>query len=104
MELQVGSRWQSTCCSTQVIVVRAPADDVSLECGGAPMRPFAPGEDVQPDREPTAPFDEGTAVGKRYRDDDRGIEVLCTKGGDGSLSLDGVAIVPAEAKALPASD
>ena len=46
----------------------------------------------------------GTRPGKRYADDVTGLEVLCTKGGKGSLSLDGRAIGAKEAKKLPASD
>lgn len=104
MELNVGTRWNSACCTTQVIVVRAPAGEVSLECGGIPMHAFDPGSEHAPEGSPLPPFDEGTAIGKRYRHDDLGIEVLCTKPGTGSLSLGGTPIPQAESKALPASD
>jgi len=46
----------------------------------------------------------GTQLGKRYCDDDDGIEVLCTKGGDGSLALAGKSLHLKEAKPLPSSD
>ena len=36
-EIKPGSRWKSAVCSTEVIVVKAPADAVTLECGGHPM-------------------------------------------------------------------
>jgi hypothetical protein len=46
----------------------------------------------------------GTQLGKRYADPQTGLEVLCTKAGDGALSLGGDAIPVKDAKPLPASD
>jgi hypothetical protein len=46
----------------------------------------------------------GTLIGKRYIDGGDRIEVLCTKGGEGALTLDGEPLVVKQAKALPASD
>jgi hypothetical protein len=46
----------------------------------------------------------GTLVGKRYRDETSGLEVLCTKVGAGSLSINGVPVPMKEAKPLPSSD
>jgi hypothetical protein len=43
-------------------------------------------------------------VGKRYTDADERFEFLCTKGGKGSLAIDGVLLVVKQAKALPSSD
>src|SRR5437870_4779176 len=37
MNLKPGSRWKSAVCATEVVVVRPPSGDVSLECGRAPM-------------------------------------------------------------------
>jgi hypothetical protein len=102
--LTVGGRWRSTSCTAEVIIVKAPEGEHDLTCGGRPMVPLAPGVQVEIVGEPLAPFTEGTGMGKRYRDTDRGIEVLCTKAGAGSLALDGEAIPPAEAKPLPSSD
>ena len=49
-------------------------------------------------------FADGTQVGKRYADDEVGLEVLCTKAGSGSLSL-GLDPLPVKgAKPLPSSD
>jgi hypothetical protein len=57
---------------------------------------------------PTAPIDPayrgGTLLGKRYADPDTGLEVLCTKPGDGGLSLGGDPIPVKDTKPLPASD
>ena len=34
-----------------------------------------------------AGFDGGTQLGKRYADDELGLELLCTKAGEGSISV-----------------
>ena len=101
MELSAGSRWRSAVDTTEVIVVRAPTAEVELSCGGAPMVPVgteAPGGAIAEDHHA------GTQLGKRYVDDEAGIEVLCTKAGEGSLALSGRALVLKEAKPLPSSD
>jgi hypothetical protein len=46
----------------------------------------------------------GTQMGKRFADPESGIEVLATKGGAGSLSLDGQPLALKDAKPLPSSD
>ena len=102
MELKPGSRWKSAVCDTEVVVVRATAQPISLECGGQPMVAHAAAkpEGVALD----ATHAGGTQPGKRFADDVSGVELLCTKGGKGSLSIDGRAIGAKEAKKLPASD
>lgn len=104
MELKPGSRWQSVCCTTQAVVVKVPEGDHVLACGGHAMVPFTMGGEVSPTESPLEGFAEGTVMGKRYRDDERGVEILCTKAGEGSLSLDGIVVPAADTKALPASD
>ena len=102
MELKPGSRWKSAVCDTEVVVVRATAGDVALECGGHPMIPHA---EAKPAGLTLAPAHaDGTQAGKRFADDVTGVEVLCTKGGKGSLSIGGRPIGAKEAKKLPASD
>jgi hypothetical protein len=96
-----GARLRSTTCATEVVVVRAAATDLDLCCGGEPM--VAIGEPVTTGS-PTAPFDEGTLVGKRYVTEDEAIELLCTKPGAGSLSLGDTALLVKGAKPLPSSD
>jgi hypothetical protein len=102
MELKPGSRWKSAVCSAEVIVVRATKDAAVLACGGHPMTTAgaapAPGGTLSPD------FSGGVQVGKRYVDADSGVEMLCTKAGPGSLSLNGRPLTLKQAKALPASD
>ena len=102
MQLRVGSRWRSAVDDTQVVVVRAPAGEVSLTCGGHPLVPG--------DSEPTPGLAitegnaGGTALGKRYADPQTGLELLCVKPGTGTLALNGVALPLKSAKPLPASD
>jgi hypothetical protein len=102
IELKPGSRWRSAVCGTEVVVVKAPSGAVSLECGGHPM--------VAIDSEPPAglslnpEFAEGTKIGKRFADPETGVELLATKGGDGTLAVNGVAVPLKDAKPLPSSD
>ena len=49
-------------------------------------------------------FASGSLIGKRFADADSGLELLVTKAGAGTLTLDGVAIPLKEAKPLPSSD
>jgi hypothetical protein len=84
-----------------VVVVRAPKDDVDLRCGGQPMTPM--GNDVSAGSVDPA-HASGTKLGKRYADTERGLELLCTKGGEGSLSLADDQMLLKDAKPLPSSD
>jgi hypothetical protein len=102
MQLKVGSRWKSVADATEIVVVRAPTTDVSLECGGYAMA--AAGSTFEQVDGPRAGLAEGTAIGKRYTDDARAIELLVTKAGEGSLTVDSVPLSAAEAKQLPSSD
>ena len=47
---------------------------------------------------------EGALVGKRYADEETGLEVLCAKPGPGTLSADGREVPIKGAKPLPSSD
>lgn len=101
-QLRAGARLKSGVCATEVIVVRAPAGDADLWCGGHPMVAL---DAPLPGRATLDPAHaQGTALGKRYADEALGLEVLCTKGGDGSLSLAGEPLLVKEAKPLPSSD
>jgi hypothetical protein len=43
-------------------------------------------------------------IGKRYADDDVGVELLCSRPGPGALTLNGAVLPMKGAKPLPASD
>ena len=102
MQLRPGLRLESATCDTQVVVVKAPkdVDDVDVRCGGAPMREIGAGGDR------VAGSGEGdpTLLGKRYADDELGLELLCTQGGDGALSIGDTPLLVKGAKPLPSSD
>jgi hypothetical protein len=101
VSVKVGARLRSTVCGTEVIVVRSPGGDVDLRCGGHPM--VAKDMAAPAAGEPKVGFDVGTAVGKRYADQD-GLEVLVTRAGKGSLSVGDDPLPVKDAKPLPASD
>ena len=102
MQLKPGARFRSAVDDTEVIVVRAPAEDVDLRCGGHPVIDHTaqcPGGAA-----PEAAHAGGTQVGKRYVDGTAMLEVLCTKAGDGGLSVGDDPLVLKDAKPLPSSD
>ena len=102
MKLKPGSRWKSAVDTVEIVVVRAPATDVELACGGHTMIPL--GEEPAQGLEIDPRFATGTAVGKRYADSLTGLEILGSKGGQGAVSVDGRLAELRQAKALPASD
>jgi hypothetical protein len=102
MELKVGSRLRSVVCDAEVIVVRAPAGDVDVRCGGHPMVGKDDSDAAQ--QEVAAGFGEGALMGKRYADDDLGLELLVTKAGTGSLSVGDTPVPVKDPKRLPSSD
>jgi hypothetical protein len=104
MDLTPGKKLASTVCATEVIIVRPPSEAVAIDCGGAPMVPADEAPDESARGSVDAAFAEGTLLGKRYVHEATGLELLCTKPGDGSLSADGVALPLKEAKPLPSSD
>ena len=102
MELKPGLRLESATCDTQVVVVKAPTDatDVDVRCGGEPMRELGTGGD----RLPVSAEGDATLLGKRYEDAELGLELLCTQGGDGALSVGDAPLLVKGAKPLPSSD
>jgi hypothetical protein len=97
-----GSRWKSAVCDTEVVVVRPTTAEGALECGGAPVLPA--GATRPAGGEPAADLAGGAELGKRYGDDEGGLEVLCTKAGAGTLAFAGKALALRGAKRLPSSD
>ncbi len=99
--MKAGLRLGCADCSTEVVVVRPPAGEARLTCAGSAL------VDVDATRSgaghPGAEGD-GVLLGKRYTDDEAGIELLCTKPGPGSLACDGRPMDIKKAKPLPSSD
>ncbi|HEY6624658.1 MAG TPA: hypothetical protein VIX85_12540 [Acidimicrobiales bacterium] len=102
MALKTGVRLKSAVCDAEVIMVRAPRGYVDLRCGGHPLIEMTasgvPGMPI------SQGHGEGSILGKRYTNDETGVEVLCVKGGSGSLSVGDVPLAVKGAKPLPSSD
>ena len=100
MELKPGTKLVSAVCETQVIVVRAPADRrrARVRWGSADRARRDAVRRARPS------LGDGTLIGKRYADEELGLELLCTKGGAGTLTCNGVVLEVKGAKPLPASD
>ena len=96
--MKPGTRLKSAACDTEVMIIRC--GDGVIECGGAPMGEVKLAEASKLNID----FAEGPLLGKRYVDADGQFELLCVKSGNGSLSVNGVALVTKDAKPLPASD
>jgi alcohol dehydrogenase YqhD (iron-dependent ADH family) len=101
VKVKVGQALQSTVDATAVIVIRAPATEVELTCGGAAL--VDKGAAVEAGAADPSKQG-GTLLGKRYADEALGLELLCTKAGAGTLEVDGAPIALKDAKPLPASD
>jgi hypothetical protein len=102
LNLKPGSRWKSAVGDIGVVVVPPPKAEASLECGGYPVIPHA---EAKPEGKAIAEgFTNGSQAGKRYADEETGMEVLCTKIGQGTLTIGSRPIGAKEAKKLPASD
>jgi len=99
--IKPGSRWKSKVCTAEAVIVRSPANDALPQCGGEDMAPLGETFGSAPIK---VGFDGGCAVGKRYKSDGNGLEVLCTKAGAGALGTMGELLTLIEAKKLPASD
>jgi hypothetical protein len=84
MILRPGNRLGCAGSAVELLVVRAaPELDLDLRCDGEVMRTGPIGRSSIADRAGATP----TEVGRRYRAAVVGLEVLCTKGGLGRLTL-----------------
>lgn len=101
MTLRPGSRWRSVVCEAEAVVVRPPLSTGVPQCGGHDMVPL--GEAVE-FRAVVPGFAAGCLLGKRYRDEPDGIELLCTKAGEGTLGFDGVPLAVVGTRQLPSTD
>ncbi len=102
MNLKPGARLRSAVCETEVVVVRAQAGDVDLRCGGTAMRAASDAQEPPTSMDPA--FADGTLLGKRYEKSGAVLEVLCVRGGAGSLSLGAEPLQQMGPRKLPASD
>lgn len=102
MKLRPGQKLRSAVCDAQVVVVQAPSGEVELGCGGPPL--LADGQQADGTPALDASLGEGPLLGKRYADDDLGLELLCTRAGAGALTVDGRVLLVKGAKPLPSSD
>lgn len=100
LTLRPGIKLNSAVCDTQIMVLRAPAGEVDIHCGGAPMST----DDVSEKGDVNSDLSGGTLVGKRYVDEGETMEFLCTRGGDGTIQVNGDALGVKQAKQLPSSD
>lgn len=104
MILKAGQKLVSAVDATSVVVVRAGAGEVAVTCGGLDMVDAkAPGADAPKTTGDPSQM-EGTQIGKRYADEDLGVELLVTKAGTGTLALNGKFLQVKGARPLPASD
>lgn len=102
LQLKPGTRLFGAACSTELIVIRAPADAVDLRIGGhaalARAADRAEGLDV------STPADAASALGKRYVNAGGTLEVLCTKPGAGAIAVGEELCALKDSKPLPSSD
>ena len=102
MNLRPGQKLHSAVSDVQVVVIRAPATDVDVRCGGVPLLDDAPAPDAT--GEIVGSPGDGPLLGKRYADEDAGLELLCSRGGEGALTVGGRPLLVKGAKPLPSSD
>jgi hypothetical protein len=93
---------KSAVCTTEVMVVAAPDAEIEITCGGPPL--VALDASTQPGVKLAEGAAGGSLLGKRYVDATGGLELLCTKPGNGSLAAGGDLLVLKGAKPLPSSD
>lgn len=98
--LSTGQRLKSVVCTTEIMVITAPQEDMELTCGGVSMSDNSERSNKGLDPE----FAEGTTIGKRYVNADGELEILCVKPGEGSLAIAGVKMKLKESKKLPKTD
>ena len=102
MEYKPGTRWKSAVSDTEVVIVSGPNTAISLQCGGHDVVPL--GDEAPSGLTMDPAFAEASLIGKRYVHEPSDLEVLCTKGGAGTLAVDGEPLALKGAKPLPSSD
>ena len=102
MELDPGQKVQSAVCGARFVVIRAPAEEVDLRCGGLPVLAVG-GPQGQPGPPRGTASGQGALLGKRYAHD-CGVELLCVAPGTTLPSVGEEILILKSAKPLPASD
>jgi hypothetical protein len=100
--LKPGLRLKSAVCTTEIMVIRSPGAEAAISCGGVEMLATTESAPAGATLDPA--FAQGSLIGKRYVDAADALELLCTKGGEGALVVDGEPLGIKQAKALPSSD
>ena len=98
--LTPGTRLKSTVCTTEIMVITAPPDEIEITCGGQPMSQGDDGNGGSVHQDHA----EGSVIGKRYTNEGGSLEVLCVKAGEGSLWAGGAAMKVKDATKLPKTD
>jgi hypothetical protein len=102
MNLRPGQKLHSVVCDAQFVVVRAPSSPVEVGCGGAALVEDGVEGNAGATLDPS--LGDAPLLGKRYADDELGLELLCTRAGKGALTADGRPVPIKGAKPLPSSD
>ena len=66
--LTPGTRLKSTVCTTEIMVITAPAEGIDIMCGGEPMNSDGQGNGGSAHQEHAA----GSILGKRYTNEEGG--------------------------------
>src|SRR5262245_56729025 len=74
MGVRAGQKLHSAISDVQVVVVKAPSGDVEVGCGGQPM--LGDDESAADGAAIDSALAEGPQLGKRYADEEVGIELL----------------------------
>ncbi|MGE0542158.1 MAG: hypothetical protein AB7R89_18455 [Dehalococcoidia bacterium] len=98
--IRAGLRLRSAVSDVEVIVVKAEGISL-LTCCGVPM---LSGAEAGGGSDPAAADESVCQLGKRYVTAGGSVELVCVKGGKGTLAADGEPLQIKAAKALPSSD
>lgn len=99
--VKVGERLACPDCPTEVVVTRAVDTAVALACSGSELVALGA---ARPLGGHGSSSSGAPQLGKRYVDDDAGVELLCTKPGTGELTCESRVLSLKAAKPLPSSD
>ena len=100
LQIERGMTFQSVADGCELLVIKAPAQPVDLRYGG---HPFGETDGDPYARMIESGFDAGTLQGRRYFSEEHGVEVLCTNGGDGSISVGTTLLQLKPHRPMPAS-